>query len=100
MEFLKKIYRFIKKTVFRLWTLVEACLFLRLLLRFLGANPLTPVVHFIYKYTYFLIIPFENIFPNKVWWGRVIEISTICAMIGYGLLVFAASRICSLFFKE
>ncbi|MBD3207855.1 MAG: hypothetical protein GF370_00145 [Candidatus Nealsonbacteria bacterium] len=97
MRILEQAYYFIKKVIFRIWALVEGALFLRLVLRFLNANPLTPVVHFIYKYTAFLVVPFENIFPNKMWLGRIVETSTLSAMLGYALLMYIFSRVLSLF---
>jgi len=99
MRILEQAYYFIKKATFRIWALVEGVLFLRLALRFLKANPLTPVVHFIYKYTAVLVSPFENIFPNTLCLGRIVETSTLSAMIGYGILMYVLSRLFSLFFK-
>lgn len=81
----------------RLLSLLEIFLFLRLLLKFLDANPQSLVVNLIYQYSDILVSPFNFIFPNFYWRGYSIETATISAMIGYALAVFIIFRLLRLF---
>ncbi len=84
----------------RLFYLTEIFLFLRLILKFLGANPQTLVVDLIYKGSDVLVSPFNFIFPNINWpEGYLIETATISAMIGYALAFFVLLRLLQ-FFSE
>ena len=84
----------------RIFLIFQLFLFLRLLLKFLGANPEALVVSIIYKYSTVLISPFELIFRNLHLGGRLIEMSTVSAMIGYAIAMFIILRILRLFQKE
>jgi len=81
----------------RLLSLLEIFLFLRLILKFLAANPQALVVNLIYQYSDIIVSPFKFIFPNFYWRGYFIETTTISAMIGYGLVVFIIFRLLRLF---
>jgi hypothetical protein len=60
---------------------------LRILLRFLGANPSTPFVNWIYETTGSLIFPFAGIFPNPRLSGSfVIDVAAIIALVIYSLI--------------
>lgn len=85
----------------RIFILTELFLFLRLFLKFLGANPQTPVVDFIYQNSNFLVSPFEFILPN-IYWPKtyLIETATISAIIGYVLAVFIIFQILRLFSRD
>lgn len=67
--------------------LFGALLGLRLILRLFGANSGNEFVQWIYDTSRPLIEPFETIFPTvRVEDGFVIEISTIFAMVVYGVI--------------
>ena len=101
MAILTKIHSMISSLVQKLFTLVELFLFLRLTLKFLSANPETLVTNFIYKYSDILVSPFNFIFPNIYWpAGRLIEIATISAMIGYALIAFIIFQVLRLFSRD
>ncbi|UZE93104.1 MAG: hypothetical protein ACKKMV_02545 [Candidatus Nealsonbacteria bacterium] len=97
---IKKTFKLFKKVVKRLFGLVELFLFLRLLLKFLNANPKTIVISFIYKYSDVLISPFNFIFSDIYWNGKLIETATISAMIGYAIFVFVFLRLLHLFSRD
>ncbi|XOB40532.1 MAG: hypothetical protein ACKKMR_00780 [Candidatus Nealsonbacteria bacterium] len=97
---IKKTFKLFKKVVKRLFGLVELFLFLRLLLKFLNANPKAIVISFIYKYSDVLISPFNFIFPNIYYNNKVIETATISAMIGYAILVFVFFKLLYLFSRD
>lgn len=100
MRLFKKLYLMILRIVKRLFLLLELFLFLRLNLKFLDANPFTPVVKYIYQYTDTLVSPFEFIFSNIYWRGKIIETATISAMVGYLILVLIFFQLLRLFFRE
>lgn len=100
MKILTKIYAFIASIIKKLLGLVEIFLFLRLLLKFLWANDTTPIVYYVYKYTNFLVAPFDYIFHDIYWQGRIIEISSITAMIAYALAVFILFELLLTFFED
>ncbi len=100
MRLLRKIVAIIKRIINRLLGLIELTLFLRLLLKFLNANPKAIVVGLIYKYTNILVEPFEFIFENIYWQDKIVETATISAMLGYAILVFAFLKILHLFTRD
>lgn len=96
-----KTYDLISSIIKRLLGLAEFLLFIRLILKFLGANPYTFVVAILYKYTDYLVSPFKYIFNDIYWPGtHLIETMTIASMIGYGLFVFVIYQVLRLFFKD
>lgn len=100
MRIFLKIYSAISYILKRLLGLTEFFLFLRLLLKFLRANPKTPVVNLIYKGSEILISPFKSIFPDIYWQGRIVEIVTLSAMIGYALVIYFFFQLIKSAFKE
>ncbi|OGG57055.1 hypothetical protein A3D71_02755 [Candidatus Kaiserbacteria bacterium RIFCSPHIGHO2_02_FULL_55_20] len=66
---------------------VELLLGLRVILRFLGANPATGFVSWLYSITEQLLSPFAAAFPAAVYDGMyVVEFSAISAMIIYACI--------------
>ncbi len=100
MRILKRFHSAISSLINKLLFLIEVFLFLRLVLKFLGANPEALVVNLIYKYSYILIFPFNLIFSNLYWRGHLIEVATFSAMIGYAILVFVIFEILKLFYSD
>jgi len=100
MKIISKFYSVIIYILKRILVLTEFFLFLRLILKFLGANPTTLVVELIYKYSAILVSPFTYIFPNFCWRGYVIEIATASAMIGYALIIFIIFYLLKIFSKD
>lgn len=90
------IFYFVKRALF----LLEIFLFLRLMLKFFDADPKALVVNLIYKGSDILIWPFKFIFPNIYWNERLIETSTISAMVGYALVVYIFFQLLKLFSKN
>jgi len=100
MRILSSIYSLILSIISKLFWLLQLFLFLRLLLKFLGANPQALVASLIYKYSDILISPFSFIFRDIYWKGHLIEISVISAMIGYAITMFLIFRILRLFSRD
>ncbi|MFS8159161.1 MAG: YggT family protein, partial [Candidatus Roizmanbacteria bacterium] len=62
---------------------------LRILLKFLGANPTTPIVNWLYETTGSLIAPFSGIFPNPKLSGFfTIDVAAIIALVVYSLIAY------------
>lgn len=99
--FFPKLFSIISLLIKRLFFLFELFLFLRLLLKFLNANPQTFIVELIYKYSDIIVFPFKSIF-NDIYWpqGFLIETTTIAAMIGYAIGIFVIFKILNLFSKD
>ena len=67
--------------------LVFTLLGLRFVLRLFGANSANSFVSWIYDMSQPILQPFENIFPSvRVEDGFVVELSTLFAMLIYGIL--------------
>lgn len=82
------------RLIIKLFFLLEFFLFLRLILKFLGANQRAFVVKQIYEWSNFFITPFEPIFANIYWpKGYFIETATLAAMTGYALLVYVILKL-------
>ena len=95
------IYSLITSLINKIFKLLELFLFLRLLLKFLNANPKTLVVKLIYKWSDVLVSPFKSIFPNIYWpEGKMIETTTVAAIIGYAIAVFVLFQLLRLLARE
>jgi len=100
MRILSKVYSVFLSSLSKFFLFLQFFLFLRLLLKFLGANPETLVVSIIYEYSDVLISPFNLIFGDIYLWDLLIEMSTISAMIGYAIVMFIILKVLRLFRKE
>lgn len=72
----------------KVFYLIESLLFLRLVLKFAGANPSAAIADAIYTLSNIFTSPFDGIFQNIFWRENLIEISTLTAMVGYLILGF------------
>lgn len=79
--------------VWLLLGILEALLALRLLLKLIAANPNSPIAALIYAITGFFLIPFNGLTVTPSAGGSVLEISTIIAMLIYGLVGWAIARL-------
>lgn len=70
-----------------IFTFIEGIIGLRILLRFLGANPSAPFVSWIYQTSRPLLSPFEGMFPSpSARGGFVIEVSALFAILIYAFV--------------
>lgn len=97
---LSKIYSAFLSLLSKFFIFVQFFLFLRLLLKFLGANPETLVVSLLYKYSDVLISPFNSIFNDVSVWGLLVEMSTLSAMAGYAIVMLIIIKTLHLIRKE
>jgi len=94
---MKKFNDSINRIIHKVLGLVELVLFVRLMLKALGANSESLAVGILYEYTDILISPFNSIFDNFYSNGVFIETVTISAMIGYAVFVFIVARLLYVF---
>lgn len=78
---------------------LEAFLGLRVVLKYLGANPSTPIVKILYDFTDFLSYPFRKIFSDWVVRGGVVDWTAISAMVGYLILIILIVKLIRIFVK-
>ena len=77
---------------------LEALFVLRLGLKLIGANPESPIVALIYGFTYLFLFPFEGLVASPTMGNMVLELSTLFAMVIYGLIAWGIERVVWLIF--
>lgn len=100
IKILSSIYSSILSILFKVFWLFEFFLFLRLLLKFLGANSKTLVVNLVYKYSDIAVSPFSFIFRDIYWKGHLIEMSVVSAIVGYAIAAFIVFKILRIFARD
>ncbi|MDI6820772.1 MAG: hypothetical protein QMD65_01165 [Patescibacteria group bacterium] len=88
MTIVLKIKSIIDHVFVRAFILFEFIIFLRLVLKFLGANPESFIVKRFYGFTESVIWPFNSIFSDYIWDSHQVEMTTVSAIIGYAILFF------------
>ena len=81
------------QVIWLLLTIFEALLALRFVLKLIGANPASPFAAALYGFTGFFLYPFAGLIGTPAAGGMVMEISTLIAMLVYGLIAWAIERI-------
>jgi len=72
--------------------ILEALIALRIGLKLIGANPESPIVALIYGFTYLFLFPFEGLIGSPSTGNMVLELSSMFAMLIYGLIAWAVER--------
>jgi hypothetical protein len=62
-------------------------------LKLIGANPESPIVSLIYGFTYLFLFPFEGMTATPAAGSMVLELSSLFAMVIYGLIAWAVERV-------
>jgi len=78
--------------VWLLFGILEALIALRIGLMLIGANPNSPIVAMIYGFTYLFLFPFEGLVGSPTAGNMVLELSSMFAMLIYGLIAWAIER--------
>jgi hypothetical protein len=78
--------------IWLLFGILEALIALRIGLKLIGANPDSPIVAMIYGFTYLFLFPFEGMIASPTAGNMVLELSSMFAMLIYGLIAWAAER--------
>jgi hypothetical protein len=61
-------------------------------LKLIGANPDSPIVALIYGFTYLFLFPFNGLVGSPTAGNMVLELSSMFAMLIYGLIAWAMER--------
>jgi hypothetical protein len=81
------------QVIWLLLSIFEALLALRFVLKLIGANPASPFAVALYGFTGLFLYPFVGLIGTPAAGGMVMEISTLIAMLVYGLIAWAVERI-------
>ncbi len=81
-----------------LFTVLEGLIGLRVVLKFIDANSKNAFASFIYNSTAFFLAPFAGLVGNPAVGGNVLEITSLIAMIVYGLVAAVLIRLVWLLF--
>jgi len=82
----------VTQLIWLLFGILEALIALRIGLKLIGANPDSPIVALIYGFTYLFLFPFEGLVASPISGIMVLELSSMFAMLVYGLIAWAAER--------
>ena len=82
----------VTQLIWLLFGILEALIALRIGLKLIGANPDSPIVTLIYGFTYLFLFPFEGLVASPTSGIMVLELSSMFAMLVYGLIAWAAER--------
>jgi hypothetical protein len=78
--------------VWLVFGIIEVLIALRIALMLIGANPSSPIVALIYGVTYLFLFPFTGLIGSPTVGNMVLEISSMFAIVVYGLIAFAVDR--------
>ena len=83
----------VTQLIWLLLGILEALIALRIGLKLIGANPDSPIVALIYGFTYLFLFPFEGLVASPTAGSSmVLELSSMFAMLIYGLIAWAVER--------
>ena len=95
----ERIFTFkVTQLIWLLLGILEALIALRIGLKLISANPESPIVAFIYGFTYLFLFPFAGMIASPSSGSVVLELSSIFAMLVYALIAWAVGRIVWLLF--
>jgi hypothetical protein len=83
----------ITQLVWLLFGILETLIALRILLKLIAANPNSPIAALIYAFTDLFLFPFAGLTATPSAGGMVLELSSLFAMLIYGLMAWAIERI-------
>jgi hypothetical protein len=78
--------------IWLLFGILEALIALRIGLMLIGANPGSPIVALIYGITSLFVYPFTGMVGSPTVGNMVLEVSSLFAMLVYGLIAWALER--------
>jgi YggT family protein len=90
----RRVFTFkITQLVWLLFGILEALILLRIGLKLLGANAASPIAVFIYGITGIFLSPFAGLTGTPAADGKVLEISSLIAVVVYALIAWALAGI-------
>jgi len=88
------------ETIYVIFAIIVGAIFIRVLLKVLGANTAVAFTHFMYGATDPLLAPFRGILPTFVSGRMILEVSALFAILIYGLIGIALARLLALMFMR
>jgi hypothetical protein len=89
----QRIFSFkLTQLVWLLFGILVALIALRIGLKLIGANPESPIVALIYGVTYLFLFPFDGLIASPTMGSMVLELSSMFAILIYGLIAWAVER--------
>ena len=89
----QRIFSFkLTQLVWLLFGILEALIALRIGLKLIGANPESPIVALIYGLSFLFLFPFEGLVGSPTAGSMVLELSSVFAMLIYGLIAWVVER--------
>ena len=83
------------KVIQAIWLLLgilEVLIALRIGLQLIGANPVNPIVAFIYGFTFLFLFPFAGMIASPTSGSSLLDLSSVFAMLVYALVAWAVER--------
>jgi YggT family protein len=78
--------------IWLLFGILEALIAIRIGLKLIGANPGSPIVDLIYAFTNLFLFPFTGMVSSPTAGNMQLELSSLFAMLIYGLIAWALER--------
>jgi uncharacterized protein YggT (Ycf19 family) len=88
------------ETIYVIFAIIVGAIFIRVLLKLLGANTAVAFTQFMYGVTDPLLGPFRGILTTFVSGRTILEVSALFAMLIYGLIGIALARLLALMFMR
>ena len=88
------------ETIYLIFAIIVGAIFIRVLLKLLGANTAVAFTHFMYGITDPLLAPFRGLLPTFVSGRTVLEVSALFAILIYGLIGIALARLLAIMFMR
>ena len=88
------------ETIYVIFAIIVGAIFIRVLLKLLGANTAVAFTHFMYGVTDPMLAPFRNILPTYASGRTVFESSALIAILIYGLVGIALARLIAIMFMR
>ena len=88
------------ETIYVVFAIIVGAIFIRVLLKVLGANTAVAFTQFTYGVTDPLLAPFRGLLPTFVSGRTIFETSSLFAILIYGLIGIALARLVSLMFRR
>jgi len=95
----RRVFTFkVTQLIWLILIILETMIALRFGLKLIAANPDSPIVGFIYGFTNLFLLPFTGMTAQPSAGGMVLELSSLFAMVIYGLIGWGIERIVWLIF--
>ena len=88
------------ETIYVIFAIVVGAIFIRVLLKLLGATTVVAFTTFMYGVTDPLLAPFRGLLPTFVSGRMVVETTSLFAILIYGLIGIALARLVALMFRR